>query len=124
MRNSRATLRQLAFILIAIAALSFTCPIYFKDHATGYAVLDSAEVFAGKEPYEVGDKVHIFVVPYNADHYVEVYGPDDKLVTLSKDFPAEKPGKYTIKAFLSFENKTKEISSEFTVNEIEIWEED
>src|SRR3989344_1873488 len=84
---------------------------------TGFAGMEGTAVFAGKEVYSVGDMAHIFVIPSDIANTVEVYGPDRNLIAISKDFPVEMPGNYTIKAVFDYGNKTVEVSSSFIVAE-------
>ncbi|MCX6706971.1 MAG: right-handed parallel beta-helix repeat-containing protein [Candidatus Woesearchaeota archaeon] len=82
---------------------------------TGFASFESADVFTGKETYNIGEMVHIFVVPGDAERTVEVYDSENNMIAVSEDFPAEKPGKYTIKASVKIGEGTKEVSATFSV---------
>ncbi|MBU0535552.1 MAG: right-handed parallel beta-helix repeat-containing protein [Nanoarchaeota archaeon] len=109
----RDNLLMVLFILV-VAGLVLVSLIN-EPSITGLAVLDNAEVFAGKDTYTVGEMAHIFVMPADVDYDIEVYGPDNKLVAVSTDFPVERAGKYSIEVILNADGKTKKIKASFDV---------
>lgn len=109
--NNTRTVAIFGFILFMLVGM--LVGNYAK--ITGFASLENADVYAGKDVYNVGDMVHIFVVPGDAERTVEVYDSNNNLIAVSEDFPAEKPGTYTIKAHLNFGNLTKDVTAAFSV---------
>ncbi len=118
MGNRKATLGQILFILTALGILGFLYTSGYMGSITGHAALEKAEVFTGSDEYDVGDMAHVFVVPASSNHSVEVLR-DGALVAVSKDFPVEKVGNYTVIAVIQQENITKELSTSFIVKEPE-----
>src|SRR3989344_30951 len=66
-------------VIIAIIAMIISLGIVSYLRFTGYAVLDNADIFAGKDTYNIGDTVHLYVLPHNATHIIEVYDADGNL---------------------------------------------
>lgn len=105
-------------IVVVLVFLMFGATFLGKVYTAG-AVLENAEIFAGKDAYKVGDMTHLYIVPANADYDIEVYDPDNELYANALNFPVEKTGTYNVRAVLSKGNETKIVSAQFEVVEEE-----
>src|SRR3989344_1570566 len=101
--------------LMIILAILFCAGIILvaRSGIHGYASLSEAEVFAGKPFYEVGETAHLFVLPTEAKHTIEVYDPDNNIVAQELNFVIEKAGTYDVRITLMLENETGEMRTSF-----------
>lgn len=114
------TNRKTAAIVLTAVAIILALGIMSYLRFTGYAVLSDADAFAGKDVYKVGEIVHLFIIPSDADYTtIRVYDPNGNLYSTSLDFPATRIGRYKVKVILMEGDEIKEIQTSFRVEPLE-----